>query len=52
PLTILMMAGLQGSGKTTTTGKLALLLRKKYGLKPLMVAFTLKYTFAPSCGYM
>ena len=24
--------------KTTTTGKLALLLRKKYGLKPLMVA--------------
>ena len=38
PMTILMMTGLQGSGKTTTTGKLALLLRKKYGLKPLMVA--------------
>ena len=38
PMTILMMVGLQGSGKTTTTGKLALLLRKKYGLKPLMVA--------------
>ena len=38
PITVLMMAGLQGSGKTTTTGKLALLLRKKYGLKPLMVA--------------
>ena len=38
PLTILMMAGLQGSGKTTTVGKLALLLRKKFGLKPLMVA--------------
>ncbi len=38
PMTILMMAGLQGSGKTTTTGKLALLLRKKYGMKPLMVA--------------
>ena len=38
PMTILMMAGLQGSGKTTTIGKLALLLRKKYGLKPLMVA--------------
>ena len=38
PLTILMMCGLQGSGKTTTTGKLALLLRKKYGMKPLMVA--------------
>ena len=38
PMTILMMVGLQGSGKTTTTGNLALLLRKKYGLKPLMVA--------------
>ena len=38
PMTILMMVGLQGSGKTTTTGKLALLIRKKYGLKPLMVA--------------
>ncbi len=38
PMTVLMMVGLQGSGKTTTTGKLALLLRKKYGLKPLMVA--------------
>ena len=38
PMTVLMMCGLQGSGKTTTTGKLALLLRKKYGMKPLMVA--------------
>ena len=38
PMTVLMMTGLQGSGKTTTTGKLALLLRKKYGMKPLMVA--------------
>ena len=38
PMTILMMAGLQGSGKTTTVGKLALHLRKKLGLKPLMVA--------------
>ncbi len=38
PMTILMMCGLQGSGKTTTTGKLVLLLRKKYGMKPLMVA--------------
>jgi len=35
---ILMMAGLQGSGKTTTAGKLALLLRKKYNRKPLLVA--------------
>jgi len=38
PLTITMLVGLQGSGKTTTIGKLALLTRKKYGLKPLMVA--------------
>ena len=35
---ILMMVGLQGSGKTTTIGKLALLLRKKYHKKPLLVA--------------
>lgn len=35
---ILMMVGLQGSGKTTTIGKLALLLRKKYKKKPLLVA--------------
>ncbi|MBR3209997.1 MAG: signal recognition particle protein [Bacilli bacterium] len=38
PMTILMMVGLQGSGKTTAVGKLSLLLRKRYGLKPLMVA--------------
>lgn len=35
---ILMLAGLQGSGKTTTIGKLSLLLRKKYNKKPLLVA--------------
>ncbi len=35
---ILMLAGLQGSGKTTTSGKLANLLRKKYHKKPLLVA--------------
>jgi len=35
--TILMLAGLQGSGKTTTAGKLAALLRKK-GHQPLLVA--------------
>ncbi len=35
---ILMMVGLQGSGKTTTIGKLANLLRKKYHKKPLLVA--------------
>ena len=35
---VLMMVGLQGSGKTTTIGKLSLLLRKKYNKKPLLVA--------------
>ena len=35
---VLMLVGLQGSGKTTTIGKLALLLRKKYSKKPLLVA--------------
>ncbi|HEY9854363.1 MAG TPA: signal recognition particle protein [Stenomitos sp.] len=35
--TVILMAGLQGSGKTTTSGKLALYLRKK-GRNPLLVA--------------
>ena len=35
---ILMLVGLQGSGKTTTAGKLANYLRKKHGKKPLLVA--------------
>ena len=35
---ILMLVGLQGSGKTTTIGKLANYLRKKKNKKPLMVA--------------
>ncbi len=34
----LMLVGLQGSGKTTAAGKLALLLRKKHSKKPLLVA--------------
>lgn len=34
----LMLVGLQGSGKTTTIGKLANLLRKKHNKKPLLVA--------------
>ena len=34
---VILMAGLQGSGKTTTTAKLALRLRKR-GKRPLMVA--------------
>ena len=37
-LNILMLVGLQGSGKTTTIGKLANMLRKKYNKKPLLVA--------------
>ena len=37
PPTIVMLVGLQGSGKTTTAGKLANLLRKQ-GKKPLLVA--------------
>ncbi len=39
--TILMLCGLQGSGKTTTTGKLARLLLSQ-GRKPLMVAADLQ----------
>lgn len=37
-LNILMLVGLQGSGKTTTIGKLANMIRKKYNKKPLLVA--------------
>ncbi len=37
PPTIIMMCGLQGSGKTTMAGKLALKLKKE-GKKPLLVA--------------
>ena len=36
--TITMLVGLQGSGKTTTIGKLANFLRKKHSKKPLLVA--------------
>ncbi|HAB65789.1 MAG TPA: signal recognition particle protein [Firmicutes bacterium] len=35
---ILMLVGLQGSGKTTTCGKLANYLRKKHAKKPVLVA--------------
>ena len=35
---ILMLVGLQGSGKTTTIGKLSNFLRKKHNKKPLLVA--------------
>ncbi len=36
--TIVMMVGLQGSGKTTTSGKIANLVRKKHKKNPLLVA--------------
>src|SRR6516164_4013149 len=39
--TVLMLCGLQGQGKTTTAGKLALTLREK-GRKPLLVAADLQ----------
>ena len=35
---IIMLCGLQGSGKTTTAGKLANMLRKKHKRKPLLIA--------------
>ena len=41
PLTILMLCGLQGSGKTTTCGKLGKLLVKR-NLKPMFVAADLQ----------
>ncbi len=37
-ITKIMLVGLQGAGKTTTAGKLALLLRKQHNVKPLLVA--------------
>jgi signal recognition particle subunit SRP54 len=40
--TVIMLCGLQGSGKTTTAGKLALLLRDQMGRKPLLVAADLQ----------
>lgn len=36
--TIIMLVGLQGSGKTTSAGKLANYVRKKHNKKPLLVA--------------
>ena len=36
--TVILLAGLQGSGKTTTCAKLALYLKKKHGRHPLLVA--------------
>ena len=36
--TVVMMAGLQGAGKTTFCAKLAMFMRKKHNKRPLMVA--------------
>jgi signal recognition particle subunit SRP54 len=41
PPTVIMMVGLQGSGKTTTSAKLARIFRKE-GRRPMMVAADLK----------
>ncbi|NLB27319.1 MAG: signal recognition particle protein [Bacteroidales bacterium] len=38
PVTVILMAGLQGSGKTTFAGKLANMLKKKRGKYPLLAA--------------
>ncbi|MCX7864894.1 MAG: signal recognition particle protein [Novosphingobium sp.] len=38
PPVVIMMVGLQGSGKTTTTAKLARLVRERHGKKPMMAS--------------
>ncbi len=40
--TVVMMCGLQGSGKTTTSGKLALYFKRNYKKNPLLVAADLQ----------
>ncbi|MCI0462265.1 MAG: signal recognition particle protein [Gemmataceae bacterium] len=40
--TVIMLCGLQGSGKTTTAGKLAMTLRDRLGRKPMLVAVDLQ----------
>ncbi|MEM7311334.1 MAG: signal recognition particle protein [Planctomycetota bacterium] len=42
PPTVLLMAGLQGAGKTTTCAKLARFLREKHQKRPLLVAADIK----------
>jgi signal recognition particle subunit SRP54 len=41
-LTVILMTGLQGSGKTTTAAKLACLLKKKQSRKPFLIAADLQ----------
>ena len=38
PPVVILMVGLQGSGKTTTTAKLAKLLKEKHGKKAMMAS--------------
>ncbi len=40
--TVILMAGLQGAGKTTTCAKLAKLMRDKHGKRPMMIAADVK----------
>ena len=42
PPTVILLAGLQGSGKTTTCAKLAKFLRDKHQRRPLMIAADIK----------
>ena len=42
PPTVILLAGLQGAGKTTTCAKLAKLLRERHKLRPLLVAADVK----------
>ena len=37
-ITVIMMAGLQGTGKTTSVAKIAKLTKKKYNRKPILIA--------------
>jgi signal recognition particle subunit SRP54 len=41
-ITVILMAGLQGSGKTTTSAKLAYLLKKQQNRKPFLIAADLQ----------
>ena len=45
---VILMSGLQGSGKTTFTGKLALHLKKRYKKNPLLVAVSYTHLTLPT----
>src|SRR5690606_36255052 len=42
PPVVIMMVGLQGSGKTTSTAKLGRLIREKHGKKPMMASLDVR----------